>query len=88
MKKIIVIEIAVLIICSVFTGLSFAKNRSFQAERSLKEKLAEQYMDELAQTDEEYDRLAEKLEEIRRKDDAKQLELWKRRLETLKEALD
>lgn len=88
MKKFIVLEIAVFIICSVFTCLSFAKNRSFQAELVLKEKLAEQVRNELRDLDNEYNMLAGELEELKNKDDAKQLDLWRRRLETLKEALD
>ena len=88
MKKFIILEIAVLIICSVFAFLSFERNRSFQAELDLKQELAEQGRNELKELDSEYNRLVEKLEEMKNKDDAKQLDLWRRRLETLKEALD
>ena len=88
MKKFIILEIAVLIIFSVFVYTSYNRNRSFQSELFLKEKLVEQSRNELKELDSEYNRLAEKLEEVKNKDDAKQLDLWRRRLETLKEALD
>ncbi|MBO4919794.1 MAG: hypothetical protein J5365_06515 [Erysipelotrichaceae bacterium] len=88
MKKFIILEIAVLIIFSVFVYTSYNRNRSFQSELFLKEKLVEQSRNELKELDSEYNQLAEKLEEVKNKDEAKQLDLWRRRLETLKEALD
>ncbi len=88
MKKIVILEIVVLIICSVFTYVLFDNNRSFKTELEQKEETVEQNINELKQLDGECDELVEKLEEIRNRDDSKQLDLWKRRLETLKEALD
>jgi len=87
MKKIVILEIVVLIICSVFTYVLFDNNRSFKTELEQKEETVEQNINELKQLDGECDELVEKLEEIRNRDDSKQLDLWKRRLETLKEAM-
>ncbi|MBQ1307614.1 MAG: hypothetical protein IIY56_05625 [Erysipelotrichaceae bacterium] len=66
----------------------FDKKRSFQSELIQKERTVELNLTELKQLDDECEKLAEKLEEIRNKDESKQLDLWRRRLEKLKEALD
>lgn len=88
MKKLIILEIIVLIACSVFTYVSFDKNRSFKIELEQKETIAEQNTAAMKHLDDEFNELSEKLDEIRNKDDSKQLDLWRRRLETLKEAMD
>ena len=88
MKKLIILEIIVLIVCSVFTYVSFDKNRSFKAYLEQKETTVEQNVAALKNLDDEYNNLSEMLEEIRSRDDSKQLDLWRRRLETLKEAMD
>ena len=88
MKKLIILEIVVLIACSVFAYMSFDKNRSFKTELEEKEQTVEQNTAALKSLDDEYDKLSEKLEEIRNRDDSKQLDLWRRRLKTLKEAMD
>ena len=88
MKKLIILEIIVLIVCSVFTYVSFDKNRSFKDYLEQKETTVEQNVAALKNLDDEYNKLSEMLEEIRSRDDSKQLDLWRRRLETLKEAMD
>ncbi len=88
MKKLIILEIIVLIVCSVFAYVSFDKNRSFKTELEQKETTVEQNTAALKNLDDEYNKLSEMLEEIRNRDDSKQLDLWRRRLETLKEAMD
>ena len=88
MKKLVIIEFIFLIICSVSAFVLFDQKRSFQSELIQKERTVELNLTELKRLDDECEKLAEKLEEIRNKDESKQLDLWRRRLEKLKEALD
>ncbi|MBR2533541.1 MAG: hypothetical protein IKE50_01995 [Erysipelotrichaceae bacterium] len=88
MKKLVILEFIILIICSLSVFVLFDQKRSFQSELNQKERTVELNMVELKRLDDEREELAEKLEEIRNKEESKQLDLWRRRLEKLKEVLD
>ena len=88
MKKRVILEFIILIICSLSVFVLFDQKRSFQSELNQKERTVELNMVELKRLDDEREELAEKLEEIRNKEESKQLDLWRRRLEKLKEVLD
>ncbi len=88
MKKLVILEFIILIICSLSVFVLFDQKRSFQSELNQKERTVELNMVELKRLDDEREELSEKLEEIRNKEESKQLDLWRRRLEKLKEVLD
>ncbi len=88
MKKLVILEFIILIICSLSVFVLFNQKCSFQSELNQKERTVELNMVELKRLDDEREELSEKLEEIRNKEESKQLDLWRRRLEKLKEVLD
>ncbi|MBQ6478333.1 MAG: hypothetical protein IJI44_03070 [Erysipelotrichaceae bacterium] len=87
MKKLLFIEIVILILCSVFAYTAYDKYRFFAVEAEQKKQILRQEKEKLEQMDGEYGRLVYRLEELRSEESSRQLDLWKRRLKTLEEAL-